>query len=88
VSLLALASCAFIDVRLLRWLYVPSINVDGNFELEHLAMKDPLSDVSLSNGEGFMVEQSQFLYHLGFSVDSKEVRYKKVLYISKLTFMA
>jgi hypothetical protein len=74
VSLFTSASYAFVDVCTLRWLYVPSINVDGNFELEHLAMKDPLSDVSLSNGEGFMVEQSQFLYHLGFSMDTKEVR--------------
>jgi hypothetical protein len=57
----------------IRWLYIPNINVDGNFELEHLAMKDPLSDVSLSNGEGFMVEDTQYKFHLDMTQDSKEV---------------
>jgi hypothetical protein len=57
-----------------RWLYIPSINVDGNFELEHLAMKDPLLDVSLSNGEGFMVEDFQYQYHLGLAKDATEVK--------------
>jgi hypothetical protein len=36
-------------------------------------MKDPLSDVSLSNGEGFMVEESQYQYHLGIVKVANEV---------------
>lgn len=50
-----------------------SINVDGNFELEHMNMKHPEADISLSNGEAFMVESSNYHYHLGIGGDKTEV---------------
>ena len=58
---------------ILRWLYMSSINVDGNFELEHMNMKHPEADISLSNGEAFMVESSNYHYHLGIGRDNTEV---------------
>jgi hypothetical protein len=57
----------------IRWLFWPSINIDGNFELEHTAMKDPLSDVRLSDGEAFMVRELSYDFHLKISTEIAEV---------------
>ena len=37
---------------------------DGNFKQEHLKMKYPDDDVSLSNGEGYLVEERPFRSYL------------------------
>lgn len=50
-----------------------SINADGNFELEHMNMRDAQSDVFLSDGEAFMVQSSNYNYHLGIGEDTTEV---------------
>lgn len=54
-----------------------SINVDGNFELEHMNMRHPEADIALSNGESFMVESSNYQYHLGMGADVTEVNHLK-----------
>jgi hypothetical protein len=47
--------------------------MDGNFELEHMNMKNPENDVYLSDGEAFMVQKTHFDYHLQLATDTKEV---------------
>lgn len=37
---------------------------DGNFKQEHLKMKYPEDDVSLSNGHGYLVEEYEFRKYL------------------------
>ena len=45
-------------------LYRPQIVVDGNMKLVHLIMKRPELDISLSNGELFMVGHESYGEHL------------------------
>lgn len=40
--------------------YKGTILADGNFKQDHLIMKNPGDDVPLSNGHGYMTEQSKF----------------------------
>ena len=47
-----------------RWLYRPQLVVDGNMKLVHLIMKRPEDDVSLSDGELFMVKRAPYTMHL------------------------
>ena len=41
-----------------------SIVGDGNFKQEHLKMKYPEDDVSLSNGHGYLAEETAFRKYL------------------------
>jgi hypothetical protein len=47
-----------------RLLYRPQLVVDGNMKLVHLIMKRPEDDVSLSDGELFMVRRAPYTEHL------------------------
>ncbi|KAI0245232.1 hypothetical protein BJV78DRAFT_1140113, partial [Lactifluus subvellereus] len=47
-----------------RLLYRPQLVVDGNMKLVHLVMKHPSDDVSLSDGELFMVRHPAYVNHL------------------------
>jgi hypothetical protein len=47
-----------------RILYRPQLTVDGNMKLVHLIMKRPEDDVSLSDGELFMVKRAPYAEHL------------------------
>ena len=43
-----------------RWKYMRILLGDGNFKQEHLKMKYPDDDVSLSDGHGYMVGRQEF----------------------------
>jgi hypothetical protein len=47
-----------------RLLYRPQLAVDGNMKLVHLIMRRPEDDVSLSDGELFIVRQAPYAEHL------------------------
>jgi hypothetical protein len=47
--------------------------VDGNFTAQHMNMKQPHLDVSLSDGLGYMVTEGKYQAHLSSAVESKEV---------------
>ena len=47
-----------------RLLYRPQFTVDGNMKLVHLIMKCPKDDVSLSDGEPFLVRRPPYVDHL------------------------
>ena len=38
--------------------------IDGNFQAEHMKMRNPENDISLSEGTGFMVSQKPYQLHL------------------------
>jgi hypothetical protein len=38
--------------------------MDGNFQAEHMKMRNPENDVSLSEGTGFMVSRIPYELHL------------------------
>ena len=47
-----------------RLLYRPQLVIDGNMKLVHLKMKRPEEDISLSDGELFMVKRGPYAEHL------------------------
>ena len=47
--------------------------MDGNFTAQHMNMKQPHLDVSLSDGLGYMVTEGEYQAHLSSAVESKEV---------------
>jgi hypothetical protein len=56
-----------------RLLYQPQLVVDGNMKLVHLIMKRPSDDVSLSDGELFMVRRTPYADHLASAPERQPV---------------
>ena len=65
-----------------RWIYRPSIVVDGNFKAEQINMRKPDDDIALIDGEGYMVTDGPYREHLKYSVESKEVNNISVQHIT------
>lgn len=55
-------------------MYRPQIIVDGNMKLVHLWNRRPDDDVSLSDGELFMVKCEPYAEHLVSASDTQPVR--------------
>ena len=47
--------------------------MDGNFQAEHIRMRNPKNDVSLSDGTGFMVSKKPYELHLKLAVQRRQV---------------
>lgn len=47
--------------------------MDGNFQAEHMRMKNPENDVPLSDGTGFMVSKKPYELHLKSAVERQQV---------------
>jgi hypothetical protein len=62
-----------------RLLYRPQLVVDGNMKLVHLVMKRPSDDVSLSDGELFMVRRPAYANHLAHAPERQPVSFHKLL---------
>ena len=56
-----------------RLLHQPQLVVDGNMKLVHLIMKQPEDDVSLSDGELFMVRRAPYMEHLAHAPQRQPV---------------
>src|ERR1700736_1915434 len=56
-----------------RLLYRPQFVVDGNMKLVHLIMKRPKDDVSLSDGELFLVRRPPYADHLAHAPERQPV---------------
>ncbi|KAG1821442.1 hypothetical protein DFJ58DRAFT_849975 [Suillus subalutaceus] len=54
------------------WLVSQRYVVDGNFTAQHMTMKKPQWDISLSDGLGYMVKEREYQTHLSLAVESKE----------------
>ena len=47
--------------------------MDGNFQAEHMRMRNPENDVQLSDGAGFMVSKTPYELHLKSAVERQQV---------------
>jgi hypothetical protein len=47
-----------------RFLFYRNIVTDGNFSADSMKMKNPMDDVALSDGRGFMVHDGPYQNHL------------------------
>jgi hypothetical protein len=47
--------------------------MDGNFQAEHMKMRNPENDVPLSNGTGFMVSPEPYELHLKSAIERRQV---------------
>jgi hypothetical protein len=56
-----------------RLLYRPQLVVDGNMKLVHLIMRRPEDDVSLSDGELFMVKRAPYAEHVAKAAQRQPV---------------
>ena len=63
--------------------------MDGNFSAEHLKMPRAEKDVWLTNGEGYMVEKSNYQRHLLEAKDIREVSAsaKTVTFVSRILLL-
>jgi hypothetical protein len=56
-----------------RLLYRPQLAVDGNMKLVHLKMRCPEDDVSLSDGDLFVVTRAPYAEHLATAPERQPV---------------
>jgi hypothetical protein len=49
--------------------------MDGNFQAEHMRMRNPEKDVLLSDGTGFMVSKKPYEAHLKSAVERQQVSF-------------
>lgn len=47
--------------------------MDGNFQAEHMKMRNPENDVPLSEGTGFMVSRNSYELHLESALERRQV---------------
>jgi hypothetical protein len=47
--------------------------MDGNFQAEHMKMRNPENDVPLSEGTGFMVSRMPYESHLKSAAERRQV---------------
>ena len=47
--------------------------MDGNFQAEHMKMRNPENDVPLSEGTGFMVSRMPYESHLKSAAERQQV---------------
>ena len=62
-----------------RLLYQPQLVVDGNMKLVCLFMKRPEVDISLSDGELFIVKRDPYVDHLANSPHGQPVSSQKTI---------
>jgi hypothetical protein len=55
-------------------LFMRGFMMDGNFQAEHMKMRNPENDVPLSDGAGFMVSKKPYDLHLKLAVERRQVR--------------
>ena len=49
--------------------------MDGNFQAEHMKMRNPENDVPLTDGTGFMVSRVPYESHLKSAVERRQVSF-------------
>jgi hypothetical protein len=47
--------------------------MDGNFQAEHMKMRNPENDVPLSEGTAFMVSRAPYKLHLQSALERRQV---------------
>jgi hypothetical protein len=54
-------------------LFMRGFMMDGNFQAEHMRMRNPQNDVPLSDGTGFMVSKKPYESHLKSAAERRQV---------------
>jgi hypothetical protein len=54
-------------------LFMRGFIMDGNFQAEHMKMRNPENDIPLSEGTGFMVSRKPYELHLKSVVERRQV---------------
>jgi Kyakuja-Dileera-Zisupton transposase len=54
-------------------LFMRGFMMDGNFQAEHMRMRNPENDVPLSDGAGFMVSKKPYESHLKSALERRQV---------------
>jgi hypothetical protein len=54
-------------------LFMRGFMMDGNFQAEHMRMRNPGNDVPLSDGTGFMVSKKPYESHLKSAAERRQV---------------
>ena len=47
--------------------------MDGNFQAEHMKMRNPENDIPLTEGAGFMVSRKPYKLHLQSAFEGRQV---------------
>jgi hypothetical protein len=47
-----------------HWVTRRTIAIDGNFHADHIKMRRPDLDIRLTNGQGYMVEETRYMEYL------------------------
>jgi hypothetical protein len=55
------------------WITRRTITVDGNFHADHIKMRKPELDIVLTDGQGYMVEQSNYQEYLNVAKEPRLV---------------
>lgn len=66
------------------WVTRRTITVDGNFHADHIKMRRPDLDISLTNGQGYMVEDGRYQEYLKVTEEIREVHFS--LLVSLIPF--
>ena len=56
-------------------LFMRGFIMDGNFQAEHMKMRNPENDISLSEGMGFMVSRIPYESHLRSAFERQQVSF-------------
>jgi hypothetical protein len=56
-------------------LFMCGFMIDGNFQAEHMRMRNPQNDLLLSDGTGFMVSKKPYKSHLKLAVERWQVSF-------------
>jgi hypothetical protein len=54
-------------------LFMRGFMMDGNFQAEHMKMRNPENDISLTDGTGFMVSRIPYESHLKSAIERRQV---------------
>ena len=58
-----------------KTLFMRGFMMDGNFQAEHMKMRNPENDIPLSEGVGFMVSRKPYELHLQSAFERRQVIY-------------
>ena len=66
-------------------LFMRGFMMDGNFQAEHMKMRNPENDVPLSNGTAFMVSPKPYESHLKSAIERRQVSFVSGVSAGELT---
>ena len=70
------------DICFSKNLFMRGFMMDGNFQAEHMRMRNPENDVPLSDGTGFIVSKKPYKLHLKSAVQRWQVSFIKEACVS------